>query len=139
MYSLSSFVYLLETSLCFACFLVSLVKDLNLIKSLFLQVLLSNWNRVFTVINCFCLNFSVGWNHCRLLLFFYLQAELLVAAASAFIKFRLSAVSIILRYVIFTVVFILDAKNCHCIKALSILAYIKCIQLSKSRWIKLDS
>ena len=72
--SLSSFVCLLETSLCFSCFLVSLGKDLNMIKSLFLQVLPHNWNRVITVIYCIWLNFSVGWKHCRSL-FFYLQGR----------------------------------------------------------------
>lgn len=137
-YSLSNFVCLLETSLCFASFLVSLLKDLNLIKSLFLQVLPSNWNTLLTAIYCFWLNFSVGWKHCKLL-FFYLQAELLGVAAGAFIEFRLDAVSIILWYVILTVVFILDAKKCHCMKVSSVFAYVKCVQLSKSRWIKLDS
>lgn len=63
---------------------------------------------------------------------------MLGVAADAFIAFRLGAVSI-LWYVIFTVVFNLDAQSRHCMKVLSRFAYIKCIQLSKSRWIKLDS
>lgn len=56
------------------------------------------------------LNFSVGWKHCRLLLF-SLQAQLLDIAADTSIKFRLDAASITLWYVIFTAVFLLECTE----------------------------
>lgn len=68
-----------------------------------------------------------------------MQTELLGVAADAVIKIRLGAESITLPYGVFSVVFPLDAQNCHCMKALRVFAFTKCVQQSKSKWIKLDS
>lgn len=59
--------------------------------------------------------------------------------ADSVIQIRLGTVSITLLYREFSVVFILDAQNCHCMKALRVFAFTKCVQQSKSKWTKLDS